>query len=220
MKAQTKYASGRSGEPRMGSSRRARTIFFLASALAVAVLPASAEDANVKASPAIQTTSKASEVLQAPAAKTSGEILIAANKKRPPAGAAKPHAAKVHKNAPSQYKHHFFGKADFYASSLHGHPTASGTPYDENKLTAAHRKLPFGTKVTVVNRTNGKTCTLTINDRGPFTANRVIDVSKAAAKQLGLMNDKNRMVDCFIRIESSDFLKPRQVAGKETAGAI
>lgn len=109
----------------------------------------------------------------------------------------------------------FCGHADFYSSSLHGRRTASGAKYDETKLTAAHKHLPFGTKVTVVNRKTGKSCTLTINDRGPFTANRVIDVSKEAAKQLGLMTDKNRMVDCFIRIESKDFFKPRKVAGKE-----
>ncbi|HEY9786978.1 MAG TPA: septal ring lytic transglycosylase RlpA family protein [Candidatus Obscuribacterales bacterium] len=108
------------------------------------------------------------------------------------------------------------GKADFYSSSLHGNRTASGAKYDENKLTAAHKTLPFGTKLTVVNRKNGKTCTLVINDRGPFTPDRVIDVSKEAAKQLGLMNDRNRMVDCYIRIDKFDFRPKVKTVAKET----
>jgi rare lipoprotein A len=104
----------------------------------------------------------------------------------------------------------FAGKAAFYSSELHGRKTASGQAYDEGKLTAAHKHLPFGTKVTVVNRKNGKTCTLTINDRGPYTPNHVIDVSKAAAKELGLMSDNKRIVDCFIKIDAKDLIKKQQ----------
>ncbi len=101
----------------------------------------------------------------------------------------------------------FAGKAAFYSSDLHGKKTASGQPYDEGKLTAAHKHLPFGTKVTVINRKNGKSCTLTINDRGPYVPNHVIDVSKAAAKELGLLNDNKRIVDCYIKINTKDFIK-------------
>ncbi|MBC8000323.1 MAG: septal ring lytic transglycosylase RlpA family protein [Leptolyngbya sp.] len=101
----------------------------------------------------------------------------------------------------------FGGKAAFYSSSLHGQKTASGQRYDEGVLTAAHKQLPFGTKVTVVNRKNGKQCTLTINDRGPYCPNHVIDVSKEAAKQLGLMQDNHRMVDCFIKIDAKDLIR-------------
>jgi rare lipoprotein A (peptidoglycan hydrolase) len=104
----------------------------------------------------------------------------------------------------------FEGKAAWYSSALHGKKTASGQPYDEEKLTAAHKHLPFGTKVTVVNRKSGKTCTLTINDRGPFVPNHVIDVSKAAAKELGLMSDNKRLVDCYIRIDAKDLIKKQQ----------
>jgi len=104
----------------------------------------------------------------------------------------------------------FVGKAAWYSSDLHGKKTASGQPYDEGKLTAAHKHLPFGTKVTVVNRKNGKACTLTINDRGPFVPNHVIDVSKAAAKELGLMSDNKRLVDCYIRIDAKDLIKKQQ----------
>lgn len=108
----------------------------------------------------------------------------------------------------------FAGKAAFYSSDLHGKKTASGQPYDEGKLTGAHKHLPFGTKVTVVNRKNGKTCTLTINDRGPFTPNHVIDVSKAAAKELGLLTDNRRLVDCYIKIDAKDFIKKQTAKEK------
>jgi rare lipoprotein A len=78
------------------------------------------------------------------------------------------------------------GEASYYAKSLHGNPTASGETYDHNALTAAHRKLKFGTKVRVTRLDNGKSVVVRINDRGPFAKGRVIDVSGAAAKQLGL----------------------------------
>lgn len=91
----------------------------------------------------------------------------------------------------------FGGHADYYSDSLHGHRTASGEPYDRNKLTAAHKHLPLGTHLRVVNRHNGKSCILKVNDRGPFTPGRVLDVSMEAARQLGLLRG-GRMVDCYV----------------------
>jgi len=79
------------------------------------------------------------------------------------------------------------GKASYYADKFEGRPTASGEKYDQNKMTAAHRTLPFGTKVTVTNQANGRSVTVTVNDRGPFAAGRIIDVSKKAANQLGMV---------------------------------
>lgn len=79
------------------------------------------------------------------------------------------------------------GNASYYSDNLNGHSTASGEPYNSNKLTAAHRKLPFGTMVTVTNLSNGKQVTVRINDRGPFTSGRIIDLSKAAAKQIDMV---------------------------------
>src|SRR5580658_6668311 len=81
----------------------------------------------------------------------------------------------------------FSGVADYYADYFHGKRTASGQVHDKTKLTAAHRTLPFGTKLKLVNRRTGKSCVVTVNDRGPFTKNRIIDVSKAAAQELGLL---------------------------------
>ncbi|AKD04852.1 septal ring lytic transglycosylase RlpA family protein [Pontibacter korlensis] len=79
------------------------------------------------------------------------------------------------------------GKASFYADRFHGHKTASGEPYDKNQLTAAHASLPFDTKVQVTNLNNGKTVVVRINDRMVSSRHRVIDVSKAAAKELDMV---------------------------------
>ena len=78
------------------------------------------------------------------------------------------------------------GEASFYADSLSGHKTASGEPYDKNALTAAHRTLPLGTKVKVTYLKTGKSVEVVINDRGPHVAGRIIDISGAAAKKIGL----------------------------------
>ena len=80
------------------------------------------------------------------------------------------------------------GKASYYSDGLAGNKTANGEKYKPNEYTAAHKKLPFGTKVTVTNLSNGKSVTVRVNDRGPFVAGRIIDVSKVAAKELGLVS--------------------------------
>jgi rare lipoprotein A len=79
------------------------------------------------------------------------------------------------------------GKAAWYGGKFQGRKTASGEKFDKRKLTAAHRKLPFGSKVRVTNLGNGKTVVVRINDRGPYGRGRIIDVSEAAAKKLGML---------------------------------
>lgn len=81
------------------------------------------------------------------------------------------------------------GMASFYANRLHGRRTASGERYDKQAMTAAHRHLPFGTVVNVVNLKNGRQVAVRINDRGPHRKGRIIDLSHAAAKQLGMLKD-------------------------------
>ena len=76
------------------------------------------------------------------------------------------------------------GYASYYAHRFHGRETAFGETYDEQALTAAHRSLPRGTRVRVTNLANGREVVLRINDRGPWTKNRLIDVSFAAAQEL------------------------------------
>lgn len=80
------------------------------------------------------------------------------------------------------------GPASWYGAKFHGRQTANGERFDQNGLTAAHRTLPFGTKVRVTNRKNGKSVVVRINDRGPFHGNRVIDLSRGAAQAVGLIN--------------------------------
>jgi rare lipoprotein A len=76
------------------------------------------------------------------------------------------------------------GHASWYALTSQ---TANGERMNPNELTAAHRSLPFGTKVLVENLSNGKSVVVRINDRGPFVGGRIIDVSRAAAAQLGMI---------------------------------
>ncbi len=79
------------------------------------------------------------------------------------------------------------GIASYYNDKHHGKKTASGEIYHNAKLTAAHRTLPFGTEVKVTNLSNGKWVTVRINDRGPYAKGRLIDLSKVAAQQIGLI---------------------------------
>jgi len=79
------------------------------------------------------------------------------------------------------------GTASWYGIERQGMPTTSGELFDENKLTAAHRKLPLGTMVRVTNLRNHRSTFVKVNDRGPGVVGRVIDVSWAAAKELGFL---------------------------------
>lgn len=79
------------------------------------------------------------------------------------------------------------GMASYYGSELAGQRTASGERFDPQELTAAHRTLPFGSKVRVTNPANGRSVVVRINDRGPFTRGRLIDLSRSAAKRIGLV---------------------------------
>lgn len=80
------------------------------------------------------------------------------------------------------------GVASWYGPKFHGKKTASGERYNQNAMTAAHKTLPFGTRLRVTNLDNNKKVTVVINDRGPFVDNRVIDLSRAAAKKLDMIN--------------------------------
>lgn len=79
------------------------------------------------------------------------------------------------------------GNASFYGGKFHGRKTASGAIFNKHAMTAAHRNLPFGTRVRVTHAHNGRSVVVTINDRGPFIKSRIIDVSRAAAEQLGMV---------------------------------
>jgi rare lipoprotein A len=78
------------------------------------------------------------------------------------------------------------GNASWYGPAQDGKETASGEPFDQKKLTAAHRTLPLGTKAVVTNLETGKSVEVTINDRGPHVKGRKIDLSRAAAQKIGM----------------------------------
>ena len=86
----------------------------------------------------------------------------------------------------------FSGKASWYQM---GTRTASGAAYKPDGLSAAHRTLPFGTRLKVTNTRNGKFVHVVVNDRGPFTGGRVLDVSRGAARQLGMISSGTARVE-------------------------
>ena len=78
------------------------------------------------------------------------------------------------------------GMASWYGPGFHGRRTASGERFNSYEMTAAHRYLPFGTRLRVVNESNGRSVVVRVNDRGPFTHRRIIDLAKGPAQALGL----------------------------------
>ena len=81
------------------------------------------------------------------------------------------------------------GMATYYSAKTHGRMMANGTRYDKNQLFCAHKKLPFGTRIRVVNKKNGREVIVDVRDRGPFAKGRVIDLSNKAAELLGMLSD-------------------------------
>ncbi|WP_286192194.1 septal ring lytic transglycosylase RlpA family protein [Roseomonas genomospecies 6] len=94
------------------------------------------------------------------------------------------------------------GKASYYADFFHGRTTASGERFSQNRLTAASRRLPLGSRVTVTNADNGRSVEVVINDRGPYVKGRVIDLSRKAAHELGMIQDG--VVDVRVEARPSD----------------
>lgn len=102
-----------------------------------------------------------------------------------PIAPPRPMAVKVHR--PSKLIQVVQGAASWYGPGFYGRTTASGERLRKGTLTAAHRTLPFGTKVRVTNLSNGRSVVVRINDRGPFKYHRVIDLAHGAASQLRMM---------------------------------
>ena len=92
------------------------------------------------------------------------------------------------------------GYASYYADKFNGRQTASGEVFNNLKYTAAHKKLPFGTMVKVTNLANGKSVIVRINDRGPFVSGRIIDLTRAAATTLGMLNAGTAKVSIQYRL--------------------
>ncbi|WP_305842417.1 septal ring lytic transglycosylase RlpA family protein [Photobacterium leiognathi] len=106
-------------------------------------------------------------------------------------GCAKTETTNLHNTPPVLFNQHVkqqngeIGKASYYADKYQGRKTASGQRYDKNKRTAAHRTLAFGTRVKVTNLANNKSVVVTINDRGPYSKGRIIDLSRSAFSAIG-----------------------------------
>lgn len=90
------------------------------------------------------------------------------------------------------------GVASYYGKRFHGRLTANGERFNMNAMTAAHKTLPFGTKVRVTNRRNGESVVVRINDRGPFIRGRTIDLSRAAASEIGMISSGHARVELDI----------------------
>ncbi|GAB7088891.1 septal ring lytic transglycosylase RlpA family protein [Marinifilum fragile] len=103
------------------------------------------------------------------------------------------------------------GKASFYSDYFEGRKTSSGEIFCQRKYTAAHKSLPFGTLVKVVNMENKRSVIVLINDRGPFVKGRVIDLSKEAAKQLGGLIEGIYRVRISIHKKDEDYIQVKQV---------
>lgn len=101
------------------------------------------------------------------------------------------------------------GSASYYGKAHHGKRTASGERFNMHGLTAAHRTLPFGTKLRVTSKDTGKSILVTVNDRGPYHGRRVLDLSQEAARQLGMIKLGVGQVT-IERINRGDSLSPRQ----------
>ncbi len=155
-------AGGVVNAPALLSGRFRNIAQFFAVVLAAAVLAACAQSSVVDNKTALHTANRQTS-------------LVAANAKR--------HLL-THKRAAGT-KVASYGVASFYSEEQQ---TANGEKFDPSELTAAHRSLPFGTRLRVTNVANGRSVTVRINDRGPFVAGRAVDVSYAAAERIGIID--------------------------------
>ncbi|WP_044469940.1 septal ring lytic transglycosylase RlpA family protein, partial [Mannheimia massilioguelmaensis] len=101
------------------------------------------------------------------------------------------------------------GKASYYHNNFHGRRTASGEPYNKEKFTAAHKTLPLGSYALVTNLRNNKKVIVRINDRGPFSNTRILDLSRAAASEIGLISSGVGRV----RVEALHVDRQGQISG-------
>lgn len=176
--------TGKHNQPHK-AQRLARIGFALATA-AMLVAPASSAIAESKLAPA-----KAVAEAPAPAA------IIAAPTATTPV-AALPQSLEEQTQEFEAIKG---GTASFYGHSLRGARTASGERFNPDDLTAAHPSLPFGTKLRVTNALTGDSVMVRVNDRGPFHSNRVIDLSEAAAKEIGIARMGSGKVELAVLTE-------------------
>lgn len=111
------------------------------------------------------------------------------------------------------------GEASWYGAWHHGRPTASGAPFDQHALTAAHPTLPLGTRATVTNLATGASVDVVVNDRGPYVYGRDIDLSRAAAQAIGFVRAGLAAVRIEVVVDPGPLLRAdRRPAGRRAAG--
>jgi rare lipoprotein A len=111
------------------------------------------------------------------------------------------------------------GMASYYGDELAGNRTASGERFDPDQLTAAHRTLAFGSRVRVTNLANGRSVIVRINDRGPFSRGRVIDVSDAAAREIDMRRSGTAKVSMTLLGDDGDDITVADSGADEAVGA-
>jgi rare lipoprotein A len=162
------FADKRTGSCRAGISNAVRLFaatLTAATLVACAQSPVVTDDLSASRQPSLEPPSKASLVTSRRAAAASSTAPSVAKKDRAQTDAA-------------------YGLASYYR---HASRTASGETFDPRELTAAHRTLPFGTRVRVTDLATGRSVTVRVNDRGPFVPGRIVDVSHSAAESLGIV---------------------------------
>ena len=110
------------------------------------------------------------------------------------------------------------GVASWYGEKFHGRPTASGEPYDMYAASAAHKTLPLPSYVRVTNLENGRSVIVRINDRGPFVANRLIDLSFGAARQLDMIRNGTSFVE--VQVVTADSVRNKPASSIERSGEL
>jgi rare lipoprotein A len=165
-------------EPKVSLAGVRKAIQLFAAALTAAMLAACAQSSVVTDKPASLATSR--QASPEPGRKASfvpnGRAAVATNEHQHHPFLANKHAVETPDAS--------YGLASFYE---HESQTASGEKFDAHELTAAHRSLPFGTRVRVTNVATGRSVTVRVNDRGPFVPGRIVDVSYSAAETLGII---------------------------------
>lgn len=181
----TRRSLRRASKPHRGTLMRPRTLavaLLVATALAVrvgasAATPAAPASGNVVADSAAIIETPAPGKAASDSVANGPSIVL---EERPDADLAKMFLGRVVELG--------VGMVSYYASRFHGRRTASGTTYDETEMTAAHRTLPFGTLLKVTNLTNLKSVIVRVTDRGPYIGNRILDLSRTAAREIGMLS--------------------------------
>ena len=169
--------------PRLQRARRRAALVTSAALLAAGAGVVATSAPVVQDAPAVAAAAAPVEAEPPPPLTLVPPVVLVSNVELP---ADAPAADPAPDEAPVEGEPIGAGKASYYGAELAGNPTASGEAFDPAEMTAAHRTLPFGTRVRVTNERNGESVVVRVNDRGPFHGDRVIDVSTAAAKEIGL----------------------------------